>query len=179
MGGTFSCDLSGGLNPKFNHDHFDSDRVPSHLRQTLFMIRPCDSWYLVDPARPPGKYCLPGKYWLRILFGQQGVEVMADDVSDMYELIAAHLLSGRVVLVLGANLGERRLRENIGDVSENVVNRDGRLRLIQQRLMDLVDIGDPHHCSSTCMQSDFTVANRLAALSPQFVGVNYGPSPAR
>jgi hypothetical protein len=66
---------------------------------------------------------------------------MVDDLGDMYELIAAHLLSGKIVLVLGANLDDRRRRENIGDVSESMANRDGRLRLIQQRLMDLVDIG--------------------------------------
>jgi hypothetical protein len=44
-----------------------------------------------------------------MLLGQQGVEVMADDLSKEYELIVARLLSGTVVPVLGAgaNLGYR------------------------------------------------------------------------
>jgi SIR2-like protein len=44
-----------------------------------------------------------------MLLGQQGVEVMADDLSDMYEMVARRLLSGKVVPVLGAgaNLGDR------------------------------------------------------------------------
>jgi hypothetical protein len=37
----------------------------------------------------------------------------------------------------------QRLREDIGKFAENPANRDGRLRLIQQRLMDIIDIVDP------------------------------------
>jgi hypothetical protein len=37
----------------------------------------------------------------------------------------------------------RRLREDIGEFAENPANCDGRLRLIQQRLMDVIDIVDP------------------------------------
>ena len=37
----------------------------------------------------------------------------------------------------------RRLREDIGECAENPANRDGRLRLIHQRLMDIIDILDP------------------------------------
>jgi len=37
----------------------------------------------------------------------------------------------------------RRLREDIGEFAENPANRDGRLRLIHQRLMDIIDILDP------------------------------------
>jgi SIR2-like domain len=44
-----------------------------------------------------------------MLLSQQGVEVMADDLSNMYELVAGRLLKGKVVPVLGAgaNLGDR------------------------------------------------------------------------
>jgi SIR2-like domain len=44
-----------------------------------------------------------------MILGQQGVEVMADDLSNVYELVAGRLLSGKVVPVLGAdvNLGDR------------------------------------------------------------------------
>lgn len=38
----------------------------------------------------------------------------------------------------------RTLREDIGEVSRDVANRDGRLRLIQRQLMDIIDILDPH-----------------------------------
>ncbi len=37
----------------------------------------------------------------------------------------------------------RRLREDIGEVSENPAYHHARLRLIQQRLMDIIDILDP------------------------------------
>jgi hypothetical protein len=37
----------------------------------------------------------------------------------------------------------RRLREDIGEFAENPANRDGRLRLIQRQLMDIIDILDP------------------------------------
>lgn len=37
----------------------------------------------------------------------------------------------------------RSLREDIGEVSRDAANRDGRLRLIQRRLMDIIDIVDP------------------------------------
>ncbi|HWR46392.1 MAG TPA: hypothetical protein VN327_02060, partial [Pseudonocardiaceae bacterium] len=37
----------------------------------------------------------------------------------------------------------RSLREDIGEVAKNPGNRDGRLRLIQHRLMDIIDIVDP------------------------------------
>lgn len=37
----------------------------------------------------------------------------------------------------------RQLREDIGEFAENPANRDGRLRLIQQRLVDIIDIMDP------------------------------------
>jgi hypothetical protein len=37
----------------------------------------------------------------------------------------------------------RRLREDIGEFAENPTNRDRRLRLIHQRLMDIIDILDP------------------------------------
>lgn len=37
----------------------------------------------------------------------------------------------------------RRLRDDIGEFAENSANRDGRLRLIQQRLMDIIDLLDP------------------------------------
>jgi len=37
----------------------------------------------------------------------------------------------------------RRLREDIGEFAKNPANRDGRLRLIHQRLMDIIDILDP------------------------------------
>jgi hypothetical protein len=37
----------------------------------------------------------------------------------------------------------RTLREDIGEVSRDVANHDRRLRLIQQRLMDIIDIVDP------------------------------------
>lgn len=37
----------------------------------------------------------------------------------------------------------RRIREDIGEFAENPANRDGRLRLIQQRLMDIIDLVDP------------------------------------
>jgi hypothetical protein len=38
----------------------------------------------------------------------------------------------------------RTLREDIGEVSRDVANRDRRLRLIQRQLMDIIDILDPH-----------------------------------
>jgi hypothetical protein len=114
-----------------------------------------------------------------MLFGQQGIEAMADDLSNMYELLAKRLWSGKAVPVLGVNLSDRRLGDKIGDVPENVANRDGRLRLIRQRLMDLLDIVDPLHGGSTYTLSDPAMTNRLAALSPEFVRVNYGLSPAR
>ncbi|MGQ0716813.1 MAG: hypothetical protein ACT4NP_05740 [Pseudonocardiales bacterium] len=37
----------------------------------------------------------------------------------------------------------RRLREDIGEFAEDPANRDRRLRLIHQRLMDIIDILDP------------------------------------
>ena len=37
----------------------------------------------------------------------------------------------------------RRLREDIGEFAENPAGRDGRLRLIQRQLVDLIDIVDP------------------------------------
>ncbi|MGH3774786.1 MAG: hypothetical protein ACRDRR_03465 [Pseudonocardiaceae bacterium] len=37
----------------------------------------------------------------------------------------------------------RRLRENIEEFAENPANHDGRLRLIQRQLMDIIDILDP------------------------------------
>jgi hypothetical protein len=37
----------------------------------------------------------------------------------------------------------RRLREDIGEFAENPANHDRRLRLIQQRLIDIIDIVDP------------------------------------
>ncbi|MGH3801492.1 MAG: hypothetical protein ACRDTD_15430 [Pseudonocardiaceae bacterium] len=37
----------------------------------------------------------------------------------------------------------QRLREDIGEFAENPASRDGRLRLIQQRLVDIIDIVDP------------------------------------
>jgi hypothetical protein len=37
----------------------------------------------------------------------------------------------------------RRLREDIGEFAENPADHDGRLRLLQRRLMDFIDILDP------------------------------------
>jgi hypothetical protein len=37
-----------------------------------------------------------------------------------------------------------RLRESIAEFAENPTNRDGRLRLVQRQLMDIIDILDPH-----------------------------------
>jgi hypothetical protein len=55
----------------------------------------------------------------------------------------------------------QRLREDIGEFSENPANRDRRLRLIQRSLMDTVDILDPH-----AHRVPSQLRKRLAAPSP-------------
>lgn len=52
----------------------------------------------------------------------------------------------------------RQLREDIGEFAENPASRDGRLRLIQRRLVDIIDIVDPD-AHSVPMR----LRNRLAA----------------
>jgi len=55
----------------------------------------------------------------------------------------------------------RTLREDIKEVSADVANRDGRLRLIQRRLMDVIDIIDPD-----ARRVPPQLRKRLAAPSP-------------
>jgi hypothetical protein len=52
----------------------------------------------------------------------------------------------------------RCMREYIGEISENPGNRDGRLRLIQRRLVDIIDILDPD-----ARRVPAQLRNRLAA----------------